>query len=265
LQLAKNEFESIIKVNESLELRILNLKSNKITKIEANSFNGLLNLKLINLLNNSINEIDSNGFNNTNFKEIRLSIPNMSIEMIKILNYSLNPNLAYKNWIYDYYDSIYVENRQDIDCFKMFFLIKFKVFYNFINDNNDVNYVTSPDCLNLTKVRDKLNQFNDSFHHLNYITIDKPPTDNLTYQLVTWIIFSVILLILTLNFIRCLINKNKKINKIMHNAKEESNKIQDERVNKVDVSETFCIQQAQQEEINGLNEILNLEEQINQD
>ncbi len=37
MQLAKNEFESIIKVNESLELRILNLKSNKITKIEANS------------------------------------------------------------------------------------------------------------------------------------------------------------------------------------------------------------------------------------
>ncbi len=35
-----------------------------------------------------INEIDSNGFNNTNFKEMRLSIPNMSIEMMRILNYS---------------------------------------------------------------------------------------------------------------------------------------------------------------------------------
>ena len=46
LQLENNEFDTILKLNNSLNLRILNLKSNKITKIEANSFNGLLKLKL---------------------------------------------------------------------------------------------------------------------------------------------------------------------------------------------------------------------------
>ena len=60
------------------------MESNKIIKIEPNSFNGLFKLKLINLLNNSINEIDSNGLNNINFKEIRLSIPNLSIEMMRV-------------------------------------------------------------------------------------------------------------------------------------------------------------------------------------
>ncbi len=108
----------------------------------------MLNLTIIDLLNNSINEIDLNGFNNTYFKEIRLSIPNMTIEMMRILNYSLNPNFAYKHWVYQYYNSIYIENRQNIDCFKTLFLIKFKIFYNFINDNLDVNDIIS-NCMNL--------------------------------------------------------------------------------------------------------------------
>ena len=125
LQIENNYFESIIKIN-SLDLKILNLKSSKITKIEANSFNGLLKLRLINLLNNPINEIDLNGFNNTNFKEIRLSIPNMTIEMIHLFKDKLKPNLIKNHEIfYQYYNSIYIENRPDIDCFKMLFLILF--------------------------------------------------------------------------------------------------------------------------------------------
>jgi len=184
----------------------------------------------------------------------------MSIEMMRILNYSLNPNFAYNHWIFDYYDSIYVENRQDIDCFKTFFLIKFKVYYNFINDNNDVNYVTTSDCMNLTKARDKLNKFNDTFHHINYISIVLPPTDHLTYQIATWLLFSIVLLILTLFFIRYLINKKIHIN-IISTVKEESNRIiQDEIVNEIDIYETFL--QTQQEEINELNENIN---QLNQD
>ena len=99
-------------------INVLNFKSNKITKIEANSFNGLLKLKLINLLNNSINEINLNGFNNTNIIQIRLSIPNMSIEMIHLLTDKLKSILIENRQIfYQYYNSIYIENRQDIDCF----------------------------------------------------------------------------------------------------------------------------------------------------
>ncbi len=122
LELATNQIESIKSnyFSSNTKLNVLNLKTNYLTRLEANSFNGLFKLKLINLLNNSINEIDSNGFNNSNFKEIRLSISNISFEMLQILNNSLNPNLAYKSWIYEYYDSIYIENRVDIDCFKLF-------------------------------------------------------------------------------------------------------------------------------------------------
>ena len=90
--------------------------------------------------------------------------------------------------------------------------------------------------MNLKQVRDTLNRFDDTFDHINYIPIEIPPTDHLTYQIVTWIIFSIVLLILTLSFIRYLVNKNKKIN-IMHTAKEESNKIQDEIVNEVVVTD----------------------------
>ena len=91
LQLSNNEFESLVKVNNSPSLRFLILKYNKIKRIEANSLNGLLNLRKINLLNNSIIEIDSNGFNNTYFKEIVLTVSNMSIEMMNSLRYQLKP------------------------------------------------------------------------------------------------------------------------------------------------------------------------------
>jgi len=121
-----------------------------------------------------------------------------SIEMLRILNYSLN-SFAYNHWIFHYYDSVYVENRHDIDCFKT--LIKFKVYYIFIDDNNDINYVTTSNCMNLTKVRDNLNKFNDTFHHINYLPIELPPTEALTYQIVTWIIFSIVLLTRIYNYI----------------------------------------------------------------
>ena len=136
----------------------------------------------------------------------------MTVEIMRILNYSLNPNFAYKHWIYDYYDSIYVENRQDIDCFKMFFLIKFKVFYNFINDNSDVNYATTSNCLNLTKVRDALNRFNDTYRHIDYKPILMLSASNrLNYQIIIWIILSLILLILTIVFIRYFSIEQNKI------------------------------------------------------
>jgi len=168
---------------------------------------------------------------------------------------------------YQYYNSIYIENRQDIDCFKTFFLIKFKVYYNFINDNVDINYVTTSDCMNLTKVRDKLNKFNDTVHHINYIPIAIPPTDHLTYQIVTWIIFSIVLLIIASTCTQRFFfnNKNNNVN-IINTNQEEPNKIQDEIINEVVISDNsnnteFPLQiEAEIEEISDLDEILNLDQ-----
>ena len=262
LQLENNKFDSILKV-KSLNLRILNLKSNKITKIEANSFNGLLKLKLINLLNNSINEIDLNGFRNTNFKEIRLSIQNITIKMIHLLKDKLKPNFVYNHWIYNYYDSIYIENRQDIDCFKMLFLIKYKIFYNFIFDYHDINDITS-NCMNLSKVRDTLNRFNDNVYHINYKPIEMQPIDHLTYQLVTWIIFCIILFIIAFTCIQCFfIKKNNKINIIY---KSITNKIELESNKQIVIvysNLNTIIEQLLESEtelINNLDEIINLDQ-----
>jgi hypothetical protein len=123
--------------------------------------------------------------------------------MMKVLNDSLKPNLAYKSWIYEYYDSIYIENRLDIDCHKMLFLIKFKIFYNFINDNADVNDIIS-NCMNLTKVRNTFNYFNDSFYHQNYMPKVIPMINHQIYEIIIWVILSLVLFGLTLSFIRYL-------------------------------------------------------------
>ncbi len=178
--------------------------------------------------------------------------------MIHLLKDKLKPNFVYNHWIYDYYDSIYIENRQDIDCFKMLFLIKFKVYYNFINDNNDINYVTASDCLNLTKVRDTLNKFNDTIVHITYKPRVIPPTDHLTYQIVTWIILSLILLIVALTCMQCFFFQ--KQNNIINST--EKSKKQEETVNEVVVSNISNKTQlplqteAELEETNDLDEIL---------
>ncbi len=57
----------------------------------------------------------------------------------------------------------------------------------------------------------RLNRFNDTFNHINYIPIAIPSTDHLTYQNVTWTIFSIVLLILAIICIQCFfLKKNNK-------------------------------------------------------
>ncbi len=180
--------------------------------------------------------------------------------MIHLLKDKLKPNFVYNHWIYDYYDSIYIENRQDIDCFKMLFLIRFKIYYNFINDNYDVNDITS-NCMNLRQVRDTLDRFNDTIHHINYVPIVIPPVDHFTYQIVTWIIFGLVLFSLAFIFIRGLNNNKKNNNKkptIEFKGEEESNKIEDEVVNEVIISnniESFSQTKREIEEISALDDL----------
>jgi hypothetical protein len=212
LELDSNEFESI-KMNSFnllVNLKTLNLKSNSINRLENNSFNGLLKLKEINLLNNQIIEIDSNAFNNTNFKLLKVSIRNLSVEMMNYLIYRLKPNFVKKSWIYEFYDTIYVENRIDLDCFKTLHLFKFKICYNFLNENVDINDFN---CLNLTQVRNTLNEFNDTVFHKNYISNVIFPK-NTTYRIIIWTVFVLIGFIVFLAFIYQ-INLFNKLHKII--------------------------------------------------
>jgi hypothetical protein len=168
--------------------------------------------------------------------------------MMRILNYSLNPNFVYKHWIYDYYDSIYIENRQDIDCFKMLFLIEFKIFYNFINDNVDVNDIAT-NCMNLKQVRDALNGFNDTFVHKNYIPKVISPKDHLTYEIFTWLTLGLALLILTLTLIYCLISNKMQAKKL----KKEQDIISSEIIASFNSNNSELITQKKDLQIENLN------------
>ena len=162
----------------------------------------------------------------------------------------MKPNLAYKSCIYEYYDSIYIENRLDIDCFKMFFLIKFKLYYNFINDNVDINDMLGSDCLNLIQVRDNLNEFNDTFLHQNYISKPKPVKDK-TYAMIIWIviclIFFILLFIFIYNSLSSNLNLRSKNNKLLSNQVNEIILIHQERKTEFE------------KELENLNMIISLE------
>ena len=45
------------------------------------------------------------------------------------------------------------------------------------------HYVETDECLNLTRVRDTFNRFNDTFHHIQYIPKVKQSIDLVTYQI----------------------------------------------------------------------------------
>ena len=108
----------------------LNLKNNKLKAIDINFLYGLFLIKEINLLNNSIVKIDSNAFNNSNFKQIKIYIDNISIEIMHIFNNILEPTMVKHNKYYEFYETIYIENRIDIDCEKTLWFMKNNIYYN---------------------------------------------------------------------------------------------------------------------------------------
>ena len=50
----------------------------------------------------------------------------------------MRPKLKKMKANFEYYDSIHIENRDDIDCEKVLIFIKKKIFYNFLNEHNDI-------------------------------------------------------------------------------------------------------------------------------
>jgi hypothetical protein len=123
----------------------------------------------------------------------------------------------------------------------------------------DINDVLTSNCMNLTQFRNNLNRFNDSYKHQNYIPKIFPMTDHLTYQIVTWLIFALVLFGLTLLLIWCS-NKKEQINPI-NNSKEglqtkelETQTVEDEMV----IHSEISIQK--ENEIDDLNAIVNIDQ-----
>ena len=138
LDLSYNEIEMIdsFLFQFNIKLLKLNLKSNKITQIESNQFNGLTNLKELNLFNNSISLINSNGFNNSFSKLLVLSITNDEFNYDSFKRF----NLKYQTFIGDsiLYESIYIENKSKFNCSITIELLKYKLFYNLRNFDQDL-------------------------------------------------------------------------------------------------------------------------------
>ena len=120
-----------------LNLSELHLDNNQIEQVEDYSFEGLMHLHVLNLHNNSISMISENGFSNSNMKKLVLTVSNLSIEDIKSLKNSLDPKKVRHYYCYNYYDSIYIENRVDLDCRKTYYLMKYKLFLNYFNEHID--------------------------------------------------------------------------------------------------------------------------------
>ena len=109
------------------------------------------------MLKNSINKIDLNAFNNSNSKKIILSIQNISSENICNLKYSLKPTVTktFDNKIY--YDSIYIENRVDLNCEKTLSFMKTKIFYNFLFESDMFNFLS--DCKDLKRLKNSIKNY----------------------------------------------------------------------------------------------------------
>jgi hypothetical protein len=146
LNLKKNLIETIDQYSfrSNLKLKSLNLQSNSITNINSNTFNRLNALWSLDLLKNPLKTIDPFGFYDTSIKKIFITMPNISVENMLSLKKSLKPKKVKKYLNYEYYDSIFVENRVDIQCEKTFSLIKSKIFYNFLYEYDMINFLN--DC-----------------------------------------------------------------------------------------------------------------------
>ena len=58
----------------------------------------------------------------------------------------------------NFYDSIFIENRFDVDCRKTFYFMRYKIFYNFLNDYDTDNFLN--DCKNASYLRNINNEIN---------------------------------------------------------------------------------------------------------
>lgn len=106
----------------------------------------------LNLNQNPIEKIDLNG---TILSNVSMFILNISMSELLHENYfslksSLQPKILKRFANYEYYSSVYIENRADLDCKKTAFFLKSKLFYNFLNEHIDSNNFIE-NCLDKSK------------------------------------------------------------------------------------------------------------------
>jgi len=164
LNLKSNRIKSIepYSFETNIYLSKLDISLNNLTEIEDNTFNSLNNFTFyLNLTNNSIAKINLNSFNNSNIQRIILTMANLSISNTESLLNSLKVILIKHYYATYIYDSIYIENRIDLDCEKTLWFMRHKLLYNYFNEHFESLYFNEH-CNNETKLRISLRVFNKS-------------------------------------------------------------------------------------------------------
>ncbi len=207
-------------------------------------------------------KIDSNAFNNSNFKQIKIHIDNISIQIMHILNNSLEPIMIKHNKYYEFYETIYIENRIDINCEKTLWFMKNDIYYNFFFEHTDVNSFLN-DCKNKSKLElrelfEKYDQLNETKKTNNILNNN----DSKTYEIYILIAFTIILFFLTFIFIydsRYLFKKYKPKDELK--SKDSEKKGTDDHINnEVAISSLNNVELPLQEISNDLNAIINIDQ-----
>ena len=113
----------------------------------------------MNLTNNPIYKINLNSFNNSNIQRIILTMSNISISNIESLINSLKVVLLKHYYGTNIYDTIYIENRVDLDCENTLWFMRHNLMYNYFNEHFDALYFTE-NCNNITKLQISFKRFN---------------------------------------------------------------------------------------------------------
>ncbi len=161
LNLKSNRIKSIesYSFETNIYLSKLDISLNNLTEIENNTFNSLNYLTFyLNLSQNSIININLNSFNNSNIQRIILKMDNLAISNIESLTNSLKVILIKHYYATDIYDTIYIENRIDLDCEKTLWFMRHKLMYNYFNEHFDALYF-SENCNNKTKLEISLKRY----------------------------------------------------------------------------------------------------------
>ena len=157
--LKSNKIDSIESkaFEKNTNLNELNLENNKIQFINSNTFYGINYLNILNLQNNSIEQFDKNSFNNSNPKLIILTGLNLSVDNVCNLKTSLKPRAIKSFTNREYFDSIYIENRNSLNCEQTFSFMKSKILYNFLDDTDLDNFFIH--CNSVSKAKKVVSKY----------------------------------------------------------------------------------------------------------
>ncbi len=85
---------------------------------------------------------------------------NLSIENFCIVKKTLKPEqLTFNNVTYNYFETIHIENRDDLDCEKTIILMQNSILYNFFNEFLDSEYFLN-NCNHTENLRKALIKYN---------------------------------------------------------------------------------------------------------